>query len=178
MTIAAIDEFWLDPSAMDIIHADARRTLQSMKGAKFDVIVGDAFSDIAVPVHLVTREFFHLVESRLNDGGVFLMNVIDFPGGLHALAAITRTLQEVFPNVEIWTKAEPPRANEQRTFVLVASQNPSEFSSIVVPAPNRTQFAALHASFFEENLKPLGQFLLTDDYAPLDHLLLAGRTGH
>jgi spermidine synthase len=177
VTQTAIEEFWLDPTQIDIVDADARRALQSMKNEKFDVIIGDAFSDIAVPVHLVTKEFFQLVESRLNDKGVFLMNVIDFPNGLHALAAISRTLKTVFPTVEIWTKALTPEPHEQRTFVLVAARDATRFSSIVVPSPSRTKFAALHRSFFDDNLRALGDFLLTDDYAPIDHLLLKGSSG-
>ena len=175
VTRAAIDEFWLDPAKIDIISTDARRALLSMEDEAFDVIIGDAFTDIAVPVHLVSKEFFQLVENRLDDRGVFLMNVVDFVDGLHALAAITRTLQTVFPSVEIWTKTAPPRPNEQRTFVLVAAKDPSSFSSIVVPSPTRTEFAALHRSFIDDNLSGLGDFLLTDDYAPVDYLLLKGR---
>ena len=39
-----------------------------------DVIVGDAFTDIAVPEHLVTQEFLQLVAARLNPGGIYAMN--------------------------------------------------------------------------------------------------------
>jgi spermidine synthase len=30
------------------------------------VILGDAFTDVVVPVHLITREFFQLAADRLN----------------------------------------------------------------------------------------------------------------
>lgn len=175
VTQTAIEDFWLDATQIDIVDADARRTLQSTSNKKFDVIIGDAFSDIAVPVHLVTREFFDLVAIRLNDDGVFLMNVVDFSDGLHALAAIYRTLDTVFPVVEIWTRATEPKPGEQRTFVFVAGQRETRFSSIIVPAPNRTEFAALHPSFAENTLRSLGDFVLTDDYAPVDYLLMKGR---
>jgi spermidine synthase len=34
--------------------------------ARYDVILGDAFTDVVVPVHLITREFFELAADRLN----------------------------------------------------------------------------------------------------------------
>ena len=33
------------------------------KGERFDVMLGDAFGDIAIPYHLVTREFNELVKA-------------------------------------------------------------------------------------------------------------------
>ena len=74
-------------------------------GMAMRVVVGDAYTDIAVPAHLVTREFFALVRSRLTDRGVYLMNVIDHADSLRALASILLTLRDVFPEVEVWTEA-------------------------------------------------------------------------
>lgn len=171
VTQTAISDFWLVPKSMKILHEDARRALLIRPEARFDVIVGDAFSDIAIPVHLITQEFFELVAARLNDGGVFLMNVIDFPERLHALAAIHKTLRAVFPKVEIWTKASGPSPKEQRVFVLVAGEQATRFSSVVVPAPNLTRFSALDETFSNEVLSQRSHVTLTDDYAPIDRFL-------
>ena len=141
---------------------------------KFDLIVGDAFSDIAVPAHLVTREFFELVRNRLHKEGAFLMNVVDYSDSLHVLAAVVRTMESIFPSVEIWTRADPPQAGERRNFVLVAGVRDTSLSSIVAPAPDQLEFAALHPSFKEQVLRPLGTFLLTDDYVPINYLLMKG----
>jgi predicted membrane-bound spermidine synthase len=171
VTRIAIDKFWLEPNEIEILHEDARHVLQSRPKHQYDVIIGDAFSDIAIPVHLITREFFELVANRLRDDGVFLMNVIDYPERLYALSSIYKTLKSVFPEVEIWTKAAPPRHNEQRVFVLVAGERTTGFSSVVVPAPNVTRFSALDDSFHQEVLALRGKIILTDDYAPIDRLL-------
>ncbi len=171
VTDVAINEFWLPPKSMKILHEDARRALHVRPQERFDVIVGDAFSDIAIPVHLVTREFFQLVVDRLEDDGVFLMNVVDFPERMYALAAIYNTLKVVFPEVEIWTRASRPRPNEQRVFVLVAGRQATRFSSVVVPAPDLTRFSALDEAFYSEVLSQRNDAILTDDHAPIERFL-------
>ena len=170
VTETAARDFWFDPESARILHADARRALRE-DPRRYDVIVGDAFTDIAVPAHLVTREFFELVRDRLEPGGVYLMNVVDFEHRLDALAAIAATLSRVFPSVEIWTEATPPAPGERRVFVLAASDAPSAFSAFTVPAPAPTRFAALSDSFLDGLLAEKGALVLTDDYAPIDRLV-------
>ncbi|WP_394691217.1 fused MFS/spermidine synthase [Hoeflea sp.] len=177
VTAIAIRDFWVAADQFEILHEDARRALLSRPGQRYDVIVGDAFGDIAVPAHLVTREFFTLVRDRLSDDGVFLMNVVDFPERLEALGAITATLQSVFPSVEIWTTQQPPVAGEQRVFVLAAGSHPTPFSTIVADAPEPTRFAALADSFVQRLIERGPAPVLTDDYAPIDRLLAGNLWG-
>jgi hypothetical protein len=54
---------------------DARLRLLASDSGHFDVLILDAFSSDAVPIHLVTREAFQLYRSRLADDGLLLMNV-------------------------------------------------------------------------------------------------------
>jgi SAM-dependent methyltransferase len=57
------------PARVDVVVGDARLSLAKM-GGPFDVIVLDAFSSDAVPVHLLTREALQLYLARLKPGGV------------------------------------------------------------------------------------------------------------
>ena len=171
VTRIAQERFWFDPDAVEILHEDARRALLSRPAASYDVIIGDAFGDIAVPQHLITREFFELVHSRLREDGLFVMNVIDFVEQLDALAAIHLTLESVFPSVEIWTEATPPEPGQQRVFVLAAGKSPSDFDAFSAPAPEPKRFAALGQTFADGVLKARNPFVLTDDFAPIDRLL-------
>ena len=171
VTRIASEQFWFDPDGVEILHEDARRALLSPSAGRYDVIVGDAFGDIAVPQHLITREFFQLVRSRLADDGVFLMNVIDFVEQLDALAAIHLTLTSVFPSVEIWTEETPPEPGQQRVFVLAAGSMPSRFDSFTALSPEPKRFAALGETFTGRLLKSRNPFVLTDDFAPIDRLL-------
>jgi hypothetical protein len=59
---------------LNVVLGDAR--LQMEKAEKgFGLIVLDAFSSDAIPVHTLTREAFQMYLSKLNDDGVILINV-------------------------------------------------------------------------------------------------------
>jgi spermidine synthase len=57
-----------------VVTGDARLSLTRAPEGGYDVIVLDAFSSDAIPVHLVTREAFALYCSRLADGGAILVH--------------------------------------------------------------------------------------------------------
>ena len=58
-----------------IILGDARLTLADGAGGPYDLMVVDAFSSDAIPVHLLTREAMAIYLSRMALGGVILMHV-------------------------------------------------------------------------------------------------------
>jgi predicted membrane-bound spermidine synthase len=170
VTEVAIADFWFDPAAARILHEDARRALAARED-RYDVVIGDAFTDIAVPQHLVTEEFFRLVASRLRDDGVYLMNVIDHMDRLDALASIIRTLRAVFPVVEVWVERRPTGPDERMIFVVLAGATPTAQSVFSTKAPGPFEFARLSARWTERTLARREAVLLTDDYAPIDRLM-------
>ncbi len=71
---------YVDPAEFEVRHGDARTQLWRQQHASFDVIVTDAFHDIAIPYHLVTLEYANLARSKLKPGGLYTTNVVDaFP---------------------------------------------------------------------------------------------------
>lgn len=62
-------------ASIEIIIGDGRLSLQQEPPQHFDVLVLDAFSSDAVPVHLLTREAFEIYRSQLAADGVLLVNV-------------------------------------------------------------------------------------------------------
>jgi hypothetical protein len=58
-----------------VIEGDARLNLQSGKDAQYGLIVLDAFSSDAIPVHLVTQEALDLYLSKLADGGIMAFHI-------------------------------------------------------------------------------------------------------
>jgi len=59
----------------DVVLGDARLKLTSAADRRYGLIMADAFSSDAVPVHLLTREALALYRSKLRDGGIVAFNV-------------------------------------------------------------------------------------------------------
>ena len=60
---------------VDVIHGDARLTLDRETPQKFDVLVLDAFSGDAIPVHLLTVEAFEIYRRHLAADGVIAVHI-------------------------------------------------------------------------------------------------------
>ncbi|SHH93011.1 fused MFS/spermidine synthase [Marivita hallyeonensis] len=168
VTDLAMQDFWFDPGGTRILHMDARRALR-IEDLEYDIIVGDAFTDTAVPQHLVTKEFFELVRRRLAPDGTYLMNVIDYADRMQAVGSVVATLQSVFPVVEVWSEARRPEPGERVVMVIAAGIAETPANSFSVPAPERTTFAALGQGFVDQIAS--NGIELTDDYAPIDRLV-------
>lgn len=62
-------------AAVTIVNGDARQTLERETSGSFDVLVVDAFSGDAIPVHLLTLEAVRLYERHLKPGGVLAFHI-------------------------------------------------------------------------------------------------------
>jgi hypothetical protein len=58
-----------------IVLGDARLTLSREPWGSYSLLVVDAFSSDAIPVHLLTREALALYERTLADGGVIMLHI-------------------------------------------------------------------------------------------------------
>jgi len=170
VTAVARQSFWYEPGDDRIVHADARQLLLR-EAATYDVVIGDAFSDIAVPQHLITQEFFQLVQSRLNPGGVYLMNVIDHNDRLEVLAAMVATARSVWPSVEVWANPGHDPSENRRVFVIVAGDAPSPRTQISHEGPMPLTAIRIAASSIDMVLEDRQPLVFTDDFAPIDRLL-------
>jgi SAM-dependent methyltransferase len=63
------------PARIEVILGDARLSLAAENPQHFNVIVVDAFSGDAIPVHLLTREALALYRRHLQPGGVIVFHV-------------------------------------------------------------------------------------------------------
>ena len=59
----------------DVVLGDARLSLEKEKSQQFDLLIVDAFSGDAVPIHLLTREAFLNYLKHLRLGGVLAVHV-------------------------------------------------------------------------------------------------------
>jgi hypothetical protein len=70
-----------------IVLGDARLTLAAAD-RRYDLIVLDAFSSDAIPVHLLTREAVAGYRSKLEDGGVLVMHISNRHLALEGVVAV------------------------------------------------------------------------------------------
>jgi hypothetical protein len=59
----------------DVVLGDARLTLAKEPDGSFDLLIVDAFTSDAVPVHLMTAEALQLYASKLTDDGVVVLHI-------------------------------------------------------------------------------------------------------
>jgi spermidine synthase len=165
--------FWLkDATSLRIVHRDARVLLQSYPAeARFDVVVGDAFHDISVPQHLVTREFMAEVHARLTPGGFYVMTVIDARENPRFLMSMARTAGAVFPAVEVWADAEQAANSDRITYILVAAGTPGTEARMGSPVFPERSWVRLSGKTVAAWRRDASVPVLTDDFAPVDRLL-------
>lgn len=134
---ARVDVFEIDPEVVTVgrkffgigefpaIHAtagDARRMLR-LSDRRYDLIFGDAYNGIrCIPAHLLTEEFFQLVNSRLASGGIFMMNITSAVEGPSALLfqSVIKTLSGVFPHIRAF-RASVMGTEDSGNIILAAS---------------------------------------------------------
>ena len=63
------------PGEFNVNLGDARLSLGEVPDGSYGVIVGDAFSSDAIPVHLITREALDLYFSKLQSNGVVALHI-------------------------------------------------------------------------------------------------------
>jgi SAM-dependent methyltransferase len=76
----------------DIVIGDARLTMAKEKDESFDLIIVDAFSSDAVPVHLMTAEALRLYLAKLKPDGIALLHISNRYLDLDAVLAATQPL--------------------------------------------------------------------------------------
>jgi spermidine synthase len=166
----AEDELGFVPGPdVDVVVGDARLGLRREEPATYDVVIGDAFGGLAVPWHLTTTEFVEQIRDVLTAGGVYMINVIDYPP-LEFARAETATLRAVFEHVAV---IAPPGRLEGRTggnVILVASDAPLDLDAL--EAANRARGGTDLVAGGERVERWVAAMpVLTDDYAPVDQLL-------
>lgn len=61
--------------SLNVVEGDARLSLQNAPNSHYGLIVFDAFSSDAIPIHLVTLEALDLYLSKLADGGILAFHI-------------------------------------------------------------------------------------------------------
>jgi SAM-dependent methyltransferase len=145
------------PGQVDVVQGDARLSLEREAPQQFDVIVLDAFSGDAVPVHLLTREAFAVYFKHLRPGGILAVHT----SNLHLdLVPVVKLAATHFGKHAWWVKSAPDqsKAVAPAVWVLVSSR------AAMAPADGLTPLTADAGS--RPALQPW-----TDDYSSIYGIL-------
>lgn len=158
--------FDLKPEKMNLTIGDGRQFLNESTKA-YDAVILDAFLGDSSPSHLMTREAFASIKSRLKPGGVLVINSFgDFAAGKDfLLASMDKTLKTVFKSVKI-------HHSGGGNIFFVAS-DADELKRVREPDLDRVHAwkkseAEYAFSNEHDQPNPAHGIVLTDDYNPVD----------
>ena len=158
--------------ALSVRVGDARRSIEALPTDAFDLVVGDAFGGLAVPWHLTTTEFLGEIQRVLRPGGMYVMNLIDYPplGFVRAEAA---TASRLFDHVAVIAPPATLAGRNGGNVVLVASAEPLDVAAVTarIGTWGRASDTGILADPGEVDAFIGDAPILTDDYAPVDQLL-------
>jgi spermidine synthase len=146
------------------VVSDGRRFLMR-DDDKWDVILIDAYRGPFVPFHLLTKEFYTLVKSRLTPGGVVVQNI---EPSTMLFDSATATLRSVFASVDLYDGGG--------NVVAVGYEGPSLRQADLVARAAKAQERYklrydLRTMVSERRVlgRPIGK-VMTDDFAPVETL--------
>ncbi len=155
--------------------------IDGLARSPYHVVYGDAFNDLSIPYHLTTREFAGLLRGALRPDGLYFANVIDQYESGRFLRSFIATLRTQFAHVYLVVDLatyeligpDAPTSefaqNRRRTFVVVASQPPVDFSRLD-QVSNGSAFL-VDPDQVDRYVADPRTIVLTDDYAPVDKLV-------
>ncbi len=168
-----------DPRIRTIAH-DGRIFVRDAQ--QYDSIILDAFTiGGRIPFHLVTQEFFTLCRDRLNDDGVFVMNINSALEGPQAgiFRSTYRTLKEVFPQVYVFKKYRHQNYDTDSANIILVGSNskqrlaPADWQRLASDhlSDSYVKAQTLRAAVDDlvEDVPDVSAApLFTDDYAPIE----------
>jgi spermidine synthase len=180
VTQTVYEQLGVDPNRTKIVtyNVDGRLMLNQLlqrNAGQYDLVIGDAFNDLSIPYHLTTQEFDAGVRRLLKDDGYYLALVIDKLRGGKFMPAYTRTVQSVWPSVEILADGEPWGSSAPSTYVVAAGTQALDRQRLQRArgqGPNgQVVTRSMPQADMQQWLADARPPLLTDDYAPVDNLI-------
>jgi spermidine synthase len=158
-----------ETDAVKIFDSDGRVYINRNRDKLYDLIILDAFREVGVPFHLLTKEFYTLVKQRLTPGGAVVSNIF---GGTKLYASTITTLRSVFETVDVYPEFE---SATERQMIAVATLSPEPTMEALQQRATELQTAhrfryslpRLIAKRVEKPNVPASD-VLTDDFAPVN----------
>ncbi len=173
---AAKDYFNVEPNPrLRIINEDARVFLSNTE-KQYDVIILDAYAQDFVPFHLLTKEYFQLLNQHLKPNAIIISNILTSLAGdtSDLFRAIYKTMAEVYPTIYVYPTTDilPPIRN---TMIVAVNENllynQPQFSNLLI---ENDVNGYLHGQFIQESeleIKTDDVPILTDQFSPVEQFL-------
>ena len=173
MIEVAKNYFNLSDSEANIIVGEGRQYIATTQ-KKYDVVLIDAFStDLYAPSHLMTQEFFTLVKTALNPGGIMAFNAVGpeiVQNGDSLYQVVANTVASVFPHTYHASVRDDQLVIGNH--ILFASS--FQITANPVGKASMEQAAQTVVENIQNRIMPVSlkeeQAILTDDKAPVELL--------
>ena len=172
-----------EPSDIEVSTYDGRAWLAASENT-YDVIMVDAYQDITIPFQMSSAEFFDLVRSHLNPGGVMVVNMNMISDGRRSInEALTDTISSVFGSDAVRT-ADVPGTTNRELFArnaggsgdMAGLSDPAALESAAYDRTHSHELASTMADVagrmqaVDDPAEQADATILTDDEAPVEVL--------
>jgi SAM-dependent methyltransferase len=172
LAVARYELGFAESPRIDVRLGDARLGIRSIPTDSADLVVGDAFGGLSVPWHLTTVEFLAEIDRVLRPGGRYVMNLIDGPELRFARAEAT-TFRAVWPQAAVIAPRAALIGAGGSNIVLVGSSRAIDGEGLVARLRARGDAQTEVITAPDELDAFTGDApVLTDDFAPVDQLLI------
>ena len=161
---------YVEPDSMAIHHGDARAVLFRQADGEFDVIVTDAFHDIAIPYHLVTLEYLRLAKSKLKPGGLYTTNVVDVFPDPKMVKSLLKTMRQEFDHVDVWLDRIPQQPSRM-TYVISASDSRIDEDVLLSSRGFRRQWFRINEPLSNSGTRLEQLPVFSDDFVPVERMI-------
>lgn len=149
-----------------LFHEDARTFLNRKSIKKYDLIIYDIYSNLnhIFPYHLVTKETFEKINSKLNENGIFVINVI---GSLNQNSKDNKYLRQIYTQIN---------HNFSKTLVYGNKSITDGKQNIIIIAcknPNNKELEKIESSLEKDKIEDIKTTseIFTDLYSPIEKYL-------
>lgn len=173
VTEVARQYFGLRPEEGAVHHLDGRQYL-ARNNKSYDLIIMDAFGSSSIPFHLVTKEAFALIASRLKKNGLLAINIESKGWNSLLVNSLTTTLATAFTNIQVLPTYQTE--NAIGNLIILAADYPlnlpdRQFDQQKIPSRAYLQSLAYRRDFAWDNrFSPTANWapVLSDELNPVD----------
>jgi spermidine synthase len=165
--------FGLDTYDIKTIVGDARTIIKN-SDKKYDVIFSDVYNSfISIPWYLLTKEFNEQIKTKLNNKGIYAINIIGSIRGPESnfTKSVLDTFKTSFPNYYIFAFGITPESVQNIILVGINGDLPLK-PEILAKQIQQGKNSFLAKKIISENLLAnSNSIILTDNFSPVEKLM-------